>query len=72
MTRLQIEELFSEEEELARQRGLTVKCSWCGVIMRLDGREHDLAMCQTCYDRMLGEFLSAQREKIASQHASDR
>ena len=72
MTLLQIEELFSEEEELAQQRGLTVKCSWCGVIMRLDGRENDLAMCQTCYDRMLGEFLSAQREKIASQHASDR
>ena len=37
MTLLQLEELCSEEEELAQQRSLTVKCSWCGVIMRLDG-----------------------------------
>jgi hypothetical protein len=49
-----------------------VKCSWCGEIIRLDGNELELGMCQTCYDRMLGEFLRAQQANQTPTHASDR
>ncbi len=49
-----------------------VKCSWCGEIIRLDGHELALAMCQTCYDRMLGEFLRAQQANQTPTHPSDR
>lgn len=49
-----------------------VKCSWCGEIIRLGGNELSLAMCQSCYDRMLGEFLRAQQAKQAPTNASDR
>jgi len=72
MTFLQIEDALSDEEELAQQNGLTVKCSWCGEIIRLDGNELALAMCQGCYDRMLAEFLRAQQANHSPSHASDR
>lgn len=49
-----------------------VKCSWCGEIIRLDGNELALAMCQTCYDQMLREFLRAQQANQAPTHPSDR
>jgi hypothetical protein len=72
MTFLMIEDALTDEEELADQTGLTVKCSWCGEIIRLDGKELALAMCQACYERMLAEFLQAQQMKQADSHASDR
>ena len=71
MTLLQIEDALSDEEEL-EQTGLTVKCSWCGEIIQLDGKELALAMCQACYERMLAEFLRAQKMNEPSCHASDR
>lgn len=49
-----------------------VKCSWCGEIIRLDGSELALAMCQACYDRMLAEFLRAQQVNQTPTHPSDR
>jgi len=49
-----------------------VKCSWCGEIVRLDGNELALAMCQPCYDRMLGEFLRAQQATQTPTRPSDR
>ena len=49
-----------------------VKCSWCGEIIRLDGNELALAMCQGCYDRMLAEFLRAQQLNQQPTHPSDR
>ena len=49
-----------------------VKCSWCGEILRLDGNELALAMCQSCYDGMLEEFLRAQHASQAPTHPSDR
>jgi formylmethanofuran dehydrogenase subunit E len=49
-----------------------VKCSWCGEIIRLDGNELALAMCQPCYDRMLGEFLRAQQAIQTPTRPSDR
>jgi hypothetical protein len=72
MTFLTIEDALTDEEQLEQQNGLTVKCSWCGEIIRLDGKELALAMCQACYERMLSEFLRAQQMKQADSHASDR
>jgi len=72
MTYLQLEEVSSDDDLLAPQIGQTVKCSWCGEIIRLDGNELALAMCQSCYDRMLEEFLRAQQTKEPPNHASDR
>jgi formylmethanofuran dehydrogenase subunit E len=72
MTYLQLEEVSSDDDLLAQQVGQTVKCSWCGEIIRLDGHKLDLAMCQVCYDRMLAEFLRAQQAKQTPAHASDR
>lgn len=72
MTLLQIEDALTNEEELAQQNGLTVKCSWCGEIIQLDGKELALAMCQACYEQMLVEFLRAQQMNEPSSHASDR
>ena len=72
MTFLMIQDALTEEEELVQPDSLTVKCSWCGEIIRLDGKELALAMCQTCYERMLSEFLQAQQMKQADSHASDR
>jgi hypothetical protein len=72
MTILEIEDAASDEEQFAPGTGLTVKCSWCGEIIRLDGREYALAMCQACYEQMLTEYLRAQQANHASEHASDR
>jgi len=72
MTYLQLEEVSSDDDLLAPQVGRTVKCGWCGEIIRLDGSEPALAMCQACYDRMLAEFLRAQQTKRPPAHASDR
>ncbi len=50
MTLLLLEEDIPEEEQLARHANPTVKCGWCGAIIRLDGNELALAMCQDCYE----------------------
>jgi hypothetical protein len=72
MTLLQLEEVLADDELATQRVGLTVKCSWCGEIIRLDGNELALAMCQACYARMLAEFLRAKHEGQPSRHASDR
>ena len=72
MTFLMIEDALTDEEELAQQNQPAVKCSWCGEIVRLDGKELALAMCQSCYERMLAEFLRAQQMNQPDSHASDR
>jgi len=55
MTLLLLEEDIPEEEQLARHANPTVKCGWCGAIIRLDGNELALAMCQDCYEGMMAE-----------------
>lgn len=73
MTLLQLEEVSSDDDLLAQGVGQIVKCSWCGGIIRLDGQGLDLAMCRTCYDRMLTEFLREQDERQeAPRNANDR
>ena len=49
-----------------------IKCSWCGLIIRLDGRELAPAMSQARYDRMLDEFLRRQIQDHPGEQASDR
>lgn len=71
MTLMLVEDNLSEEETIAQQFTPTVKCGWCGEIIRLDGNELALAMCQTCHDGMMAEFL-AQQMNSANNHASDR
>jgi hypothetical protein len=60
------------EPEFASPDLQMVKCSWCGEIIRLDGSELALAMCQPCYDRMLVEFLRAQQANQTPTRPSDR
>ena len=60
------------EVELASPDLQMVKCSWCGEIIRLDGNELALGMCQSCYEQMLAEFLRAQQANQAATHSSDR
>jgi formylmethanofuran dehydrogenase subunit E len=71
MTFMTIEDALTDEEEVA-QHDQTVKCSWCGEIIRLSGKELALAMCQACYEQMLAEFLRAQQMNQPDSHASDR
>jgi len=71
MTVLQFEEVVPEEEALTQTLGKTVKCAWCGDIIRLEGNELALAMCHQCYDRMLADFLRQQMNHDTT-HASDR
>jgi hypothetical protein len=72
MTFMMIEDALTDEEELAQQNNQRVKCSWCGEIIRLEGKELALAMCQACYEQMLSEFLRAQQMHQPDSHASDR
>ncbi len=72
MTLVLVEDNLSEEEQLAQQANPTVKCGWCGEIIRLDGSELALAMCQSCYDGMLAEFLRSQQAKQIPNRPSDR
>jgi len=46
--------------------------TWCGVIIHLDGKELALAMCQSCYDRMLVDFVRQQQVNQPPSHARDR
>jgi hypothetical protein len=71
VTLLFIDEVLSEEEALAQYANPTVKCGWCGEMIKLSGDDLALAMCQPCYDGMLAEFLRQQASQ-QDQHASDR
>jgi hypothetical protein len=72
MTILLVEETLSEEEQLTQIASPTVKCSWCGEIIRLEGQELALAMCNACYDRMLAEYERALKTQRVNSPSSDR
>ncbi len=72
MTLMLIEDGLSEEEQLAQLASPTVKCSWCGEIIRLEGDELALAMCPACYERMLAEYERSLKTNQAEIRASDR
>ena len=71
MTLMLIEDGLSAEEQLAQLASPTVKCSWCGDIIRLEGEELALAMCPACYARMLAEYERSLKTNNESG-ASDR
>lgn len=72
MTIMLVEDTLPEEEQLAQLASPTVKCSWCGEIIRLNGEELALAMCQACYKRMLAEYEASLKTRQARGFASDR
>jgi hypothetical protein len=49
-----------------------VKCSWCGELICMNGKDLAVAMCQSCYARLMSEFLRAQHELSCAPFASDR
>jgi len=63
MTLLQLEEVDADDDLLAQQVGVIVKCGWCGELFSPKARELAVAMCQSCHDRMLAELLRAQEKK---------
>lgn len=72
MTLMLIEEGLTEEEQLAQLASPTVKCSWCGEIIRLEGEELALAMCPSCYARMLAEYERSLKSNQSETDVSDR
>jgi hypothetical protein len=72
MTLTLFEDTLSEEEQLELQAHPTVKCSWCGELIRIDGEELALAICPSCYERMLAEYERALKSHQSDSHASDR
>jgi hypothetical protein len=72
MTLTLVEDTLSEKEQLEQLASPTVKCSWCGEIIRLDGEELALAMCDACYDRMLAEYQRSLKAKQSESRISDR
>jgi hypothetical protein len=71
MTFIELEEAAIDQKERERQNDRTVKCGWCGDIIRLDGKELALAICQICYERMLADF-RRQQQLNEETHARDR
>jgi len=74
MTLMLIEDTLSEEEQFAQLANPTVKCSWCGEIIRLEGEELALAMCPACYERMLAAYEESLKTRNSDPdcHSSDR
>ena len=72
MTLTLVEDTLSEEEQLEQLARPTVKCSWCGEIIRLNGEELALAMCDACYGRMLAEYERSLKTKQSESRISDR
>jgi hypothetical protein len=71
MTLMLLEDALPEEEQLAQLSSPTVKCSWCGELIRLEGDDLVLAICPACYARMLAEYERALKNHHDT-HSSDR
>lgn len=72
MTLMFVEDTLTEQEQLEQLASPTVKCSWCGSLIRMSGEELALAMCPSCYERMLVEYERSMRDNHSEDHASDR
>ena len=72
MTLMFVEDTLSEEEQLEQLASPTVKCSWCGALIRIDGEELALAMCPRCYERMVAEYERSLKTRQSDDRASDR
>jgi hypothetical protein len=67
MTLLQLQEVYSDD---LLARPADIKCGCCGEIIRPDGHDMDLPMCQMCYGRMVAEFRRGQHAKLTQQVAA--
>ena len=72
MTFIEIEYAPDHEEVRTGNEPATVRCSWCGELISLNGSELALAMCKSCYEGMLAEFLREQQTNHTPTHPSDR
>ena len=72
MTFIEIEYAPDQEEVRTGNELATVRCSWCGELISLNGSELGLAMCKSCYEGMLAEFLREQQTNQTPTHPSDR
>ena len=72
MTLTLLEDTLSEEEQFQQLASPTVKCSWCGTLIKLDGEELALAMCPACYERMLAEYERSLKSNGSENPVSDR
>ena len=72
MTLTLIEDALTEEEQLELQTHPRVRCSWCGEIVLINDPELALAICLSCYERMLAEYERALKSNQSDSHASDR
>jgi formylmethanofuran dehydrogenase subunit E len=70
MTFIEIEDAPCDTETVEQNQ--TIKCSWCGEIIRAQGDELALAMCQSCYQRLLNDYVSEQQPEPQPPNASDR
>ena len=72
MTFIEIEYAADQAEDRTGYERATVRCSWCGELISLNGSELALAMCKSCYEGMLVEFLREQQMNQTPTHPSDR
>ena len=72
MTLMFVEDTLSEEEQLEQLASPTVKCSWCGALIKIDGEELALAMCPSCYERMVAEYERSMKSNEPDDCVSDR
>ena len=72
MTLMLLEDILSEEEQLEQLANPTVKCSWCGQLIRIEGQELALAMCPQCYARMLAEYEQSLKSSQSADNSSER
>jgi formylmethanofuran dehydrogenase subunit E len=72
MTFIEIDYAPTDEQETVGATSQTVRCSWCGELIALNGDELALAMCKSCYQGMLAEFLREQQTNQTPTHPSDR
>jgi hypothetical protein len=72
MTFIEIEYAADQGEDRPDNEAASVLCSWCGELILLNGSQLALAMCKSCYEGMLVEFLREQQTNQTPTHPSDR
>ena len=71
MTFIELEDAPGDQAE-GIENNQTINCSWCGELIRVNGSELALAMCQSCYKRMLDDYVREQQPQEPAANASDR
>jgi formylmethanofuran dehydrogenase subunit E len=72
MTFIEIEYAADQAEDRPDNEPASVRCSWCGELVLLNGSQLALAMCKSCYEGVLAEFLREQQTNQTPTHPSDR